>query len=253
MTPATAGTTIDAPATRVATLRGALVERSALDVTTREAMFTLLTAHFAGVDREVFARDLDEKTAAILLRDTAGSLRGFSTLLVYPSTAAGRPVTVVYSGDTIVDRAWWGSPALAQAWLGAVRRLAAGGGEVYWLLITSGFRTYRFLPVFFRQFLPRPGAPAAAADTALLTALARERFGDRFDAAAGVVRFPRPQRLVADLLDVPSGRAVDPHVGYFLARNPGHIAGDELVCLTRIHDDNLTAAGRRIARHLERG
>ena len=252
MTPVPAGL-VEAPTTPTATLRGMLVERTALDQATRDAMFALLTAHFAGVERDVFDRDLAEKTAAILLRDGTGVVRGFSTLLVYPSEAAGRQVTVVYSGDTIVDRAWWGSPALAQGWLGAVRALAANGGEVYWLLITSGFRTYRFLPVFFREFQPRPAGPAAPGDTALLTALARERFGAHFDAAAGVVRFPRPQRLAADLLDVPSGRAVDPHVGFFLARNPGHAAGDELVCLTRIHDDNLTAAGRRIARHLERG
>ena len=40
----------------------------------------------------------------------------------------------------------------------------------------------------------------------------------------------------------------DPHIAFFLDRNPGFVRGDELVCLTRIDDRNLTPAGRRMAR-----
>jgi len=241
-----------AVAGRAAVLRGRLVDRAALDAATRRAMFALLGTHFTGVDAATFAADLDEKTAVVLLEDEAGHLRGFSTLLVYVSTAAGRPVTVVYSGDTIVERAWWGSPALAQGWLRAVRQLAAGAGEVYWLLITSGFRTYRFLSVFFRAFHPSIAGAAAGLD-GLRDVLARERFGDRYDAATGIVRLARPQVLSGRLLDVADGRVLDPHVRFFLARNPGYTAGDELVCLAPLDDANLTPGGRRIARSIAGG
>jgi hypothetical protein len=37
-------------------------------------------------------------------------------------------------------------------------------------------------------------------------------------------------------------------VRFFLARNPGFVRGDELVCWTSIADDNLTPAGRRMTR-----
>ena len=37
-----------------------------------------------------------------------------------------------------------------------------------------------------------------------------------------------------------------PIFSFFAQRNPGHAAGDELVCLTEIHPDNLTRAGRRV-------
>jgi len=63
-----------------------------------------------------------------------------------------------------------------------------------------------------------------------------------------VVRLAQPQRLRGRLAQVPAGREDDPHVRYFLARNPGHADGDELVCLTALHDENLTAAGRRMVR-----
>jgi hypothetical protein len=214
-------------------------------------MFALLGAHFGGVDRGTFESDFAEKNFAILLEDDGGRLRGFSTLLVYASHA--RPgVTVVYSGDTIVERGWWGSPALPLTWLRAVRNITRSfeGRDVWWLLLTSGFRTYRFLPVFFRRFTPRADDDATVDERGLLESLATERFGDRYDAATGIVRLARPQTLVPELLDIPDGRAGDRDVAFFLERNPGYVHGDELACLTQIADANLTAAARRIARSL---
>jgi hypothetical protein len=222
--------------------------RSAVDAGRKEAMFELLSSHFTGVDRRVFQADLAEKSSVIVLEDDDGRLRGFSTLCVYQTVSPGRRVTVIYSGDTIVHRSYWGSQVLAKTWIHAVRCVASAAvGDVYWLLLTSGYRTYRFLPVFFRAFYPRFDRETPASEQALLDNLARERFGSQYDPATGVVHFPRPQILADDLVAVPPGRIADPHVRHFLARNPGFVSGDELVCLTRIQDDNLTPAGRRMA------
>jgi len=231
-------------------LTGRCVPRDALDAARRRSMFVLLRSHFTGVDRETFETDLAQKNWVILLEDDRGVLRGFSTLFVHAAQAANRAVTVVYSGDTIVAREWWGSPALPMTWLRAVRGItpAYGSRDVYWLLLTSGFRTYRFLPVFFREFVPRPGR--GGGEGALLETLAAAQFGGRFDPRTGTVRLERPQVLAPELLDVPSGRARDPHVAFFLERNPGYVRGDELACLARLADDNLTPAGHRIARAL---
>jgi hypothetical protein len=112
-----------------------------------------------------------------------------------------------------------------------------------WLLITSGFRTYRFLPVFWRWFVPRHDG---AADCGLRDRLAAARFGAGFDPATGIVRLAAPQRLRAGFREVPSGRERDPHTAFFLEANPGWAAGDELACLCELADDNLTPAGRRM-------
>lgn len=234
----------------VARLRGRVVQRRLLGPRTRDAMFALLRAHFAGVDRATFDRDLEEKRFAILLEDGLGTLRGFSTMMTYERVVGGRTICVVYSGDTIVERAWWGSPALARTWIAAALQAsrAAGTQETYWLLLTSGFRTYRFLPVFFREFYPRFDAETPAETSALIRTLAHERFGRHYDAAAGIVQFARPQVLTPDLLALPEGRLPDPHVAFFVDRNPGFVQGDELVCLTKIDAANLTHAGLRMAR-----
>jgi hypothetical protein len=106
--------------------------------------------------------------------------------------------------------------------------------------------------VFWREFWPRHDTELPVDVLTLMRELAGARFGAAYDAAAGVVRFEAPQRLRAHLAAVPEGKANDPHVRFFLDRNPGHVNGDELVCLTELSDANLTAAGARMIRGLSR-
>jgi hypothetical protein len=240
---------IDEPVARPALLTR-LVQRSALTVREAGAMHDLLAQHFLGVDQQTFFRDLAEKNWVILLEDGSGVLRGFSTFLIHATAVEQRPVTVVYSGDTIVEPSAWGSPALSRAWIRAVYDVARSypAGELYWLLLTSGFRTYRFVSVFFRDFYPRFDAPTPTGSQRFLDALSNERYGSAYDSRTGLVRFTKPQVLRERLSGVPDGRADDPHVRFFLERNPGHIAGDELVSLTSLARGNLTAAGLRMTR-----
>jgi hypothetical protein len=211
-------------------------------------MYALLTASFEGVDPVTFNRDLEEKNWVLLFTD-AGTVKGFTTLLAYDTTHRGEPISVVYSGDTIMTRDAWSTSALPRSWIGAVRSLRSTclrGNRLYWLLLTSGFRTYRLLSVFWREFHPRHDAPSPPAVDRLAAALAAERFGPCYDAERGIVQFAAPQVLRGALQDVSAGRLSDPHVAYFLKRNPGWRRGDELVCLTEISFENLTPAGRRM-------
>jgi hypothetical protein len=234
-------------------VNGLLKRVDRLDADRRTQMFALLERHFDGVSAEVFAADLDEKNWALLFEDD-GELVGFSTLLLYPFVHEGETLTVVYSGDTIVEPAAWGSTALPRLWIDAVRRLHAGHGaqhgrsRLVWLLITSGFRTYRFLPVFWHDFHPRHDAAIPPEVAALRDALAGQRFGDRYDPARGIVRLGNPQALRKHLSGVPEARRTDPHVAFFLSANPGHGRGDELVCITELSEENLTRAGWRMVR-----
>lgn len=224
-----------------------LVPRSELSPAIKAKMFGLLTQHFDGGTPEQFARDLAEKNLALLL-EREDALVGFSTLQAYTTTFEGETINVIYSGDTIVTPGAWGTTALPRAWVAGVESLRAllPPARCFWLLLTSGFRTYRFLPVFWREFFPRFDASLPEITQRMLNQLAHERFGNQFHTGAGVVRFANPQRLKDGLEQIPDGRARDPHISFFLSHNPGHASGDELVCLTELCSQNLTAAGRRM-------
>jgi hypothetical protein len=120
---------------------------------------------------------------------------------------------------------------------------------VYWLLISSGYKTYRFLTVFFKEFYPRYDQPTPLDIQALIDHLACERFGADYHPDPGIVRFQNGATpLRSGLAEVTEERLHDPHVAFYIERNSGHANGDELVCLTRVHPDNFTPAGRRMAR-----
>jgi hypothetical protein len=230
-------------------LTAAVTLRASLSTSECDELHTLLATHFTGVTRAQFDADLAGKD--LVLRIRAGTqLIGFTTIAITHTVADGQPLHVVYSGDTIMAPEGWGSPVLARAWISMIRQ--AQGNTAHerwvWLLLSSGFRTYRFLPVFWREFWPRHDAPLPDTMRDLRDRLAHERFGALYDAASGIVRFAQPQQLREHLASVPDGRAQDPHIAFFLQANPGHGAGDELVCLADLSDANLTAAGRRMVR-----
>lgn len=214
-----------------------VVPRHELGRGDRDAMFALYTRYFETRDRMVFERDLAEKQWVILLRDEEGAIDGFSTLMTLKVSGA----TVFFSGDTIVDRGRWGSYDLPRLWARHV--FSAADENTWWFLISSGFRTYRYLPLFFRDFHPRRDGDATMKP--LLDAIALEKFGDAYDPRTGVIRLATPAPLREGVSD-PGTRRTNPDVSFFLEANPGHAQGDELACLVRVDPGNLTAAGLRM-------
>jgi len=211
-----------------------VLPRAELTRRDRDAMFALYTTYFATGDRVTFERDLAEKEWVILLCDEDGAIAGFSTLMRMHVCGA----TVFFSGDTIVARHRWGSLDLPRLW--AQHVFAHAGASTYWFLISSGYRTYRFLPLFFREFYPRERGMKP-----LLDAIATTKFGESYDPATGVIRLATPAPLRDGISD-PAERLHDPDVRFFVEANPGHANGDELACLVRVGADNLTRAGLRM-------
>ena len=219
----------------------------------RERLYILLERYFANVTRTHFEHDLAEKDQVILLADRlTGQIQGFSTLMQLQVVVDDRPVVAYFSGDTIVDRAYWGESALSRLWARYVFRNAgqiratAPETSVYWFLICSGYKTYRFLPMFFREFYPAHDRPTPRAVKNILDALAHLKFPSEYDAGRGVVQPGQATPLRPEVAVITAHVLANPHVAFFVAANPGHVAGDELACLTEIIPDNLTPAGRRM-------
>ena len=234
-------------------LAGSVVARACVSSGDRDEMYRLLCRYFCGTDRGRFEADLQEKEAVILLRDAeSGQLQGFTTFMRIAASIDRQEIVAFFSGDTIVDREYWGETLLSRTWSQTVfaeaERIGAQrpGVKAYWFLICSGYRTWRFLPVFFREFYPNPDESTPPHMQRVLDTLATTKFGNQYVAATGVVRLRGATPLRRGVADVTSERLRDPHVAFFTRMNPGHTRGDELACITEISRHNLTRAGQRM-------
>jgi len=231
-------------------LHGAVIARASLSEPEVAAMYAIFEEHYAATTCEIFRRDLATKNWVVRLFDETNVLQGFSTMAIYETCALGKKMSVVYSGDTIIRPAFWGTPELPRTWIRAVLEITQTMPQpLYWLLISSGYKTYRFLPVFCKEFFPRYDRPTPPGLQLLMDELASERFGVEYFPDQGIVRFQNgASPLRAGVAEITPERLADPHIAFFAARNPGHIHGDELVCLAQIHPDNFAAPVRRLMR-----
>lgn len=212
----------------------------------RDQLFQLLGEHFQGVERRQFDLDLDEKPWVFVVSDReTGEPVGFSTLMRLDTTVDGEPVVALFSGDTVIrpeyanDRQF--IRAIGQLLFSTAAELPES--RVYFLLLTCTYRSYRFLPGFFREYYPRRELPTPVAIQQLMGALTRLKFPNEYDATAGVVRPAHVTPVREDRVPQPGRHESDPDVEFFLAANPGYAQGHFLVCLTPLGDDNLNPLG----------
>lgn len=208
-------------------MAGFVVPRSLISPSDREEMYRLFETYFSGTSRHTFESDLAKKETVFLLRDSvSGQIQGFSTSMRLSARIDEREVVAFFSGDTIIARDYWGDSLLPRLWSQTVFAqadlvtLARPDTRVYWYLICSGFRTFRFLPVFFREYWPNMSSPTPAYQQKILDVLGRQKFGSQYVEGAGVVRLASATPLRVGISDVTEQRMTDPQVAFFVPQKP---------------------------------
>ncbi|HEX8819073.1 MAG TPA: hypothetical protein VF794_04040 [Archangium sp.] len=224
-------------------LKGATVPCASLTERQRGQMLALMQVCYAGVSAERFTRDLTEKQFVILLSARrTGELVGFSTLRVSEEEVDGRKVEVVFSGDTVIHPDYWGQKEL-QVRFGhfmLARKLRRPLRPLLWLLLSAGYKTYLLAVNHFPRTVPRHDWEAPPERVSFLSALARRWFGAQYEATRGTVRFSGSHYRVRDgVSPIDREAAAHPHSAFFARSNPGHVEGEELVCLAEIRVRDL--------------
>src|SRR5512145_1827694 len=122
-------------------LRSEIVPVPALAPDEPRRLFDLFARHYEHVAWPRFEADLAEKDCVVLLRDAAtGEVCGFSTQKVLSAVVRGRRLRALFSGDTIIDPAFWGDQELIRGWcrFAGTLRAADAGAPLYWFLISKG-------------------------------------------------------------------------------------------------------------------
>ena len=230
-----------------------IVERRSIGPELRGQMFGLMAHCYDGLDPARFAADLDDKQRVILLRERATrELVGFSTVRVDDEQIDGRKALVVFSGDTVILPEFWGVKELQLCFVRHIAWLALTHPRhrVFWLLVSKGYKTYLMIANYVPDSVPRYDAAGAGPLSRFLDGLAARRWPGAWVPELGVLRWgSRHDRVKAHVASIGDELLDNPHVAYFVARNPGYVDGDELVCLAEAKVRTLITA----AVHMLRG
>ena len=215
----------------------------------RARMARIYLASYDGSSQAIFFGDLATKDEVLLVH-SADELIGFTTLRTFDYAWEGHRVRVVYSGDTVVDRAHWGQQSLAFAWISRIGELKREYPDIamFWFLLVKGHRTFRYLPAFGKSFYPHWSIDRSDLKP-LADALAADMFGCDYNPKTGVVEFGESRGHLKPHIALPTESELDREgVRFFLERNPGFQRGHELVCLCELEERNMKPLTLRLFR-----
>ncbi|MEW5801891.1 MAG: hypothetical protein AB1847_07260 [bacterium] len=207
-----------------------------------EKMFLLHTQYFDQARMENFVHDLKEKDWCILIGDEDKSIKGYSSLQLIDTTFDGKQCKFLFSGDTLVAQENWRDNLLTGAFGHFVLYLNQKfpHHELYWLLISKGFRTYRFLSLYYKEFYPVYDRQTPENVKALMDHICSIKFASRYDSQSGLVLTDgQSDYLKPHMAAIRQGRQSNPHISYFLKKNPRYYLGDELVCIASLKKENF--------------
>jgi len=223
-----------------------------LTVDQRERMLDILSESFVNVTREEFLDDLHRKDLVFLSTDPqTKAVVGFSTQKILSLRDGSQ---LVFSGDTIVAPSAWGSLDLPRAWGHWMLELKDQRPDkpLYWLLISKGHRTYRFLSTYFEDFAPSRERTYSPEEEEVIVEAASILF-DRGIVKTSLGHYLLPhlehsQFLAPQLQSQHPRRMLHPEIEFFTRANPDYTKGSELICLLNYSVENMLPFCKRMLR-----
>lgn len=201
----------------------------------RQEMLALMVAHYDGIAADVFFADLADKNDVFLFH-AERRLIGFSTILCRRHPGIRR-ATVLFSGDTVIDKDYWGRSFLQISFGRYVllRKLSRPWEPLYWMLISKGFKTYLMMRRNYQWSFPQHGRQTPDREGHAMETFYGERFSGLYDPATGLIGKENGSYAVKEeWSEPPAELGDDPDLNYFLSANPCCKDGVELACIAEI-------------------
>ena len=227
---------------------GKLMNVPDLTVKQELRMLELLNLYFDNVNKNFFFNDLKEKKWVIIFENANKELQGFSTQTLMNVEVDGIQIKALFSGDTIIDKEYWGSRELPRVWgklvLSLIKRYQ--GIKLYWFYISKGYMTYMLMPRYFFNFYPKYNKEISQSEKKVLDTLAFKKFGSSYDAKLGIVKMQSNYYLKKGVGYITDELLKDPNIRFFKERNPNYSIGEELACLVELTEENMKPVFKQV-------
>lgn len=201
-------------------------------------MYKVYNKYYGNVTKEVFENDLSSKNHVIVLTDKIdGEIKGFSTILDYHFELGGKKVKGVFSGDTIIEKEYWGGSALQMAFIMYMfkEKIKKPFSPLYWFLISKGYKTYLLMANNFVEHYPRFEEETPSEKKSIMDKFAEKLYPENYDANTGLIKFEGiHDHLKGDVAPITDDmKKKNNRIEFFSKTNSSWQVGSELVCLAR--------------------
>lgn len=218
-------------------LKASVISIKGLNLPEKSRMFNIYSKYYENADREKFEKDLFNKDKVIVLRSQSDSkIQGFSTLKhVNLILKSGKKVRGIFSGDTIIEKEFWGDKALNLAFSFYLlkEKYKRPFEPLYWFLISKGFKTYLLLANNFPEYYPNPEVKTPREMEDVMDEFSMQNYPDAYNSKTKTLCFGNNydslKKSVAPINDELLSRYHK--IKFFLEKNPNWERGEELVCL----------------------
>ncbi len=206
-------------------------------------MYQLYAQYYENTSLDVFLSDLSKKSGVILVERAADErLVGFSTQTFFDLKVQGKRVRGIFSGDTIIEKEYWGNNALANTFYRRliIERLKRPLVPFYWFLISKGYKTYLLMTNNFYNYYPNVNGQDDKY-RAVTEAYCQQLFPHAFDRDKMLLDFGNDYvRLKGEVADItPELIESNPHIAFFEKVNPSWRRGTEVPCLAACDYESL--------------
>lgn len=203
-----------------------------------ERMYNIFSKYYTNHNKVQFVSDLLEKNHVILLRDTKNkSIQGFSTILKIDLQNYGFNGMGIFSGDTVLEKEYWGNKALGVAFLKYLwlEKIKSPFQPLYWFLISKGYKTYLLMANNFEIHFPRHEKKTPEKIQSLMDMFYRSKYPQCYSLQDGIINFNSAACcLKENVAQVTAELMRNPRVNFFVKRNPGWDKGNELACIAEM-------------------
>lgn len=223
----------------MAVLTGKVLKISEISESSKAEMFRLMDEFYDNMRYDVFLRDFNEKDFVIVLFADE-KIKGFTTQKLMKFDVDGMDINGIFSGDTIIHRDYWGSTELFKAFARFFFAYADNFDNFYWFLICKGYKTYRILPTFWKEFYPNRNTPTPLFEKKIIDRYAEILYPDEYNRESGVIEYKTVKdKLKSNVADIGEKELKNKDIAFFAEANPNHINGDDIACLAKIGMDEL--------------
>ena len=230
-------------------LKGKVYKAIELNKQELKQMFQLMSVYYANLKEKNFLSDFQKKDNVIILRDEKdGIIKGFSTILFHNLKIKNENVKILFSGDTIIHKNYWAHNNLANVWLKyAIKKQKEFNTPLYWLLISKGYKTYKYLNTFFEEYYPNPDKKTPDFEQSIIDKFGETFYKYEYDKKNGILNMNKKKDyLKEEYAIIPDNKLKDKTIKFFIEKNPEYYNGNELVCITNLSEGNLNNAGKRL-------